>query len=71
MEKGKKYRILIRRDGTVRYMMEDGSFWIPKNCPQLSIREFKTQAEAMEAFSRWQRRYPATASGWFSVIEEV
>lgn len=67
----KRYRLKIRRDGVVRYMMEDGSFWNPKYCPHLQIHLFTRRIDAQNTFVFWQRKYPATASEWMPEIEEV
>ncbi|MBR3401558.1 MAG: hypothetical protein IKG67_04875 [Parasporobacterium sp.] len=71
MATDKKYRLKIRRDGVVRYLMSDGSFWEPRNCPQLTIHEFTSRMAAIQAWSDWANRYPASASYWIPEWEEI
>ena len=67
----KRYRLKIRRDGSVRYFMSDGSFWEPRNCPQLSIYEFNSRTDAELFWHRWALQYPVTARDWIPQWEVV
>ena len=67
----KRYRLKIRRDGAVRYFMSDGSFWEPRNCPQLSIYEFNSRTDAGLFWHRWALQYPVIARDWIPQWEVV
>lgn len=67
----KKYRLKIRRDGVVRYLMSDLSFWVPRNAPHLEIYVFSSRTDAEIFWHRFCQKYPATVDDWIPQWEVV